>query len=143
LIGSCDGGFGFIAVPLSFADETRALMDGTQCVSFDGPGYGAVCESGQCVTRENGGACGQEDPPLCDFGELIYENPCVAASPSDSRIQGGCHQPCDEGVVDEGSVGACPVGLSCRPTSVCPIQFSPFDEACTQCDAITVSLCVP
>lgn len=137
VLGSCDEGFGFVAVPPSFAAETQALMDATVCDWFDGPSYGAACEAGQCVARENGGACGSEDEPLCANGALLYENPCVNASASDASIRAGCHTPCDVTLTT-----SCPEGMSCRATSVCPVGSGFAAEGCFQCDAITVSLCV-
>jgi hypothetical protein len=137
IVGSCDQGFGFVAVPLSFVAETQALMDATQCNSFDGPFFGAACESGQCVARENGGACGSEEPPFCATGQLVYENPCVNASPSDATILTGCHTPCHP------DAAMCPEGFTCSATSVCPINSARQAEGCWQCDAITTFLCVP
>lgn len=138
LRGSCDQGFGFVAVPSSFAAETQALMDATECDSFDGPTYGSACEAGECVARSNGGACGSADPPLCSNGQLFYENPCGNASPSDASLgHSGCHTSCDP-VTHAG----CPGGLSCRATSVCSVTGASQAEGCFQCEAITVSLCL-
>lgn len=138
LIGSCDEGFGFVAVPLAFAAETQALMDATECDSFDGPSYRAVCEDNRCVARENGGVCGSDEPPFCAGAQLQYDNPCGSASPDDARIQAGCHTPCDPT-----QPNTCPDATLCRATGVCPVGFPPQAEGCFQCEAITVSLCVP
>lgn len=137
LLGSCDQGFGFVSVPHSFAAETQALIDATECDWFDGPAYDAVCEAGQCVARENGGQCGSQEPPVCANGQL-YENPCVTASPNNATIQAGCHTACDPAASTQ-----CPIGTTCRAASVCPVGFPFQAEGCFQCEAITVSLCVP
>lgn len=138
LIGSCSEGFGFVAVPQAFAAETQALMDATECVTFDGPLYGARCEVGRCVARDSGGYCGSVDPSYCAEGELMYDNPCVASAPGNALIHRGCYRACDLNIS-----GSCPGSYTCMPASVCLLHDGYQAEGCHQCEAITVSLCIP
>jgi len=80
VVGSCSGGFGFAAVSASAAEQAQALSDATPngCGAFDGPQYRAVCEragsdsaAGQCALREQGRACGEAAPELCDGSDDI------------------------------------------------------------------------
>jgi hypothetical protein len=80
VVGSCSAGFGFEAVATSAAAEAQALSDATPdgCGAFDGPQFRAVCEHargasvpGQCALREQGRACGEAAPELCDGSDDI------------------------------------------------------------------------
>jgi len=80
VVGSCSGGFGFRAVSAAAAQHAQALSDATpsHCGVYDGPQYRAVCEldagagtKGSCALREQGRACGESLPELCDGSDEI------------------------------------------------------------------------
>lgn len=127
IVGSCSGGFGFLAVQVSAQAEAQRLSDTTRCRVYDGPLYNAVCEQGSCRTRPTGAWCGgvrlaDGGYAGCPQGQEQYQTTCAA--PSEVAGQPSCERRCS-GSADS----SCGMGRVCTSVRVYEAT-EPFGQGC-------------